>query len=48
MDFKTKCIMTFVENMKKWLSNWELKQEYLKNLRMEHIYNHNKILGIFE
>jgi hypothetical protein len=34
MDFKTGWIIKYVEKMKKWLSNWELKQEYLKNLRI--------------
>lgn len=33
IQFKTKCIKTFVAKMKKWLGNWELKQEYLVNLR---------------
>ena len=36
-DFKTKCIRRFVEYMKKWLNNWELKQEFLVNLRKEFI-----------
>ena len=35
ITFKTKCIKTFVQHMTSWLSNWELKQEYLKNLRKE-------------
>jgi hypothetical protein len=26
MQFKTKCIVNFVEKMKMWLNNWELKQ----------------------
>ena len=34
MDFKTKWIINYVEKMKMWLNNWELKQEYLKNLRI--------------
>lgn len=34
-EFKTKCIRQFVGSMKKWLNNWELKQEYLVNLRAE-------------
>jgi hypothetical protein len=34
-EFKTKCIRQFVGSMKKWLNNWELKQEYLVNLRSE-------------
>lgn len=25
-EFRTKCIVNFVNKMKKWLSNWELKQ----------------------
>lgn len=25
-DFKTKCIRQFINHMKKWLNNWELKQ----------------------
>lgn len=33
LDFKTKCIRNFIANMKKWLDNWTLKQEYLVNLR---------------
>ena len=33
IEFKTKCIITFIEKMKKWLDNWTLKQEYLVNLR---------------
>lgn len=36
-DFKTKCIRQFVSHMKKWLGNWELKQEYLGNLRREFV-----------
>jgi hypothetical protein len=31
--FKTKCIIKFVDMMKKWIDNWTLKQEYLVNLR---------------
>jgi len=31
--FKTKCVITFIKRMKKWLNNWTLKQEYLVNLR---------------
>jgi hypothetical protein len=31
--FKTKCIVKFVDMMKKWIDNWTLKQEYLVNLR---------------
>jgi predicted nuclease with TOPRIM domain len=34
-EFKTKCIRQFISNMKKWLNNWELKQEFLVNLRNE-------------
>jgi L-amino acid N-acyltransferase YncA len=33
LDFKTKCIIKFVDMMKKWLDNWTLKQEYLVSLR---------------
>ena len=25
-EFKTKCILSFITKMKKWLNNWELKQ----------------------
>jgi hypothetical protein len=32
-EFKTKCIRQFIHHMKKWLANWELKQEFLVNLR---------------
>jgi hypothetical protein len=35
IEFKTKCIIKFVEKMKKWLDNWTLKQEYLVCLRKE-------------
>jgi hypothetical protein len=35
VDFKTNCIRQFVGYMKRWLSNWELKQEFLVNLRSE-------------
>lgn len=35
LEFRTKCVRQFVEHMKKWLSNWELKQEFLSNLRKE-------------
>jgi hypothetical protein len=34
LEFKTNCIRTFVKNMKKWLDNWTLKQEYLCDLRV--------------
>jgi hypothetical protein len=40
MDFKTGWIIKYVEKMKMWLSNWELKQEYLKNLRVEYLLTH--------
>ena len=33
-EFKTKCVKQFINHMKKWLNNWELKQEYLVNLRV--------------
>jgi hypothetical protein len=36
-EFKTKCITTFIGKMKKWLNNWELKQEYLVNLKKEFV-----------
>lgn len=32
-EFKTKCIRQYVSKMKRWLGNWELKQEFLGNLR---------------
>lgn len=35
-EFKTKCALTFIEKMKKWLNNWELKQEYLVNLKKDY------------
>jgi hypothetical protein len=34
-EFKTKCVKQFIAQMKKWLNNWELKQEFLVNLRNE-------------
>jgi hypothetical protein len=35
LEFKTKCIIKFVDMMKKWLDNWTVKQEYLVDLRKE-------------
>lgn len=35
-EFKTKCALTFIGKMKKWLNNWELKQEYLVNLKKDY------------
>jgi hypothetical protein len=42
-EFKTKCIREFVERMKKWLNNWELKQEYLVNLRSEFVIDSSSL-----
>ena len=36
-EFKTKCIRQYVTEMKNYLNNWELKQEYLVNLRKEFV-----------
>ena len=41
--FKTKCVLNFIEKMKKWLENWTLKQEYLVGLRDEFSMNTEKI-----
>ena len=35
LDFKTRCIRQFVAYMKRWLNNWELKQDFLINLRKD-------------
>lgn len=32
--------------MKLWLANWELKQEYLVNLKKEFIANHSELLTL--
>jgi hypothetical protein len=34
--------------MKLWLANWELKQEYLVNLKKEFIANHKELYTILE
>lgn len=47
-SFKTKCIRQFVGQMKKWLNNWELKQEYLVNLRREFTADSNAFLNKIE
>ena len=44
VEFRAKCIRTYVSNMKKWLNNWELKQEYLVNLRKEFALDHDLLL----
>lgn len=44
-DFKTMCIRTFIERMKKWLNNWELKQDYLVRLRKESVIVFSRIVG---
>lgn len=44
IEFRTKCIHRFIENMKKWLNNWEFKQEFLVNLRKEFAYDSNLLI----
>lgn len=34
-EFRVKCIRAYIEKMKKWLGNWEFKQEFLVGLRKE-------------
>ena len=36
--FRTKCVNQFVYKMKRWLNNWELKKEYLVNLKKEFLW----------
>ena len=43
-EFKTKCISQYVTEMKNYLTNWELKQEYLVNLRKEFALDHDLLL----
>ena len=43
IEFKTKCIRKFVEMMKKWLGNWDLKQEYLVGLRKQFAVQNNDV-----
>lgn len=41
--FKTTCIRAYIDNMKKWLDNWTLKQEYLANMRKQFIYDSGRL-----
>ena len=42
-NFKTNCALKFIGMMKKWLGNWDLKQEYLVGLRKEFAVKNNDI-----
>lgn len=48
IQFKTKCVINFIEKMKKWLDNWTLKQEYLVNLRNEFTFESPKMVELIE
>lgn len=48
IEFRTKCIHNFIEHMKRWLNNWEFKQEFLVNLRKEFAYDSGLLIEIFE
>ena len=36
---KTDCINTFIKKLEKWVNNYEVKQEFLGNLRKEFVVN---------
>lgn len=48
IEFRTKCIHKFIEHMKRWLNNWEFKQEFLVNLRKEFAHDSTQLMEIFE
>ena len=43
IEFRTKCIKQYIREMKNYLTNWELKQEYLVNLGKEFVYDNQKV-----
>lgn len=43
-EFRVKCIHQYIEKMKKWLGNWEFKQEFLVALRKEFVCESEEML----
>lgn len=43
-EFRVKCIREYIAKMKKWLGNWEFKQEFLVGLRKEFACDSEKMM----
>lgn len=42
--FRGQCVRNFIQKMQHLLENWELKQEYLKNLRNEFAFDSENLV----